>query len=56
MLKQGWINIQKIITLKGKQTITGYHTGADIHDSVEAAKRHASNNTIAQCKIEFTVK
>ena len=38
-----------------KQTITGYHTGADIHDSVEAAKRHASNNTIAQCKIEFTV-
>lgn len=48
-LKVGWVNIQKVPN-------GGMFTGADIHETEELAKKHASANTITQTRIEFTVK
>ena len=56
MLRTGWINIQVSKTIQRGHKVTGFHTGADIHETEELAKKHASANTITQARIEFTVK
>lgn len=46
---KGYVNIQR--NPRG-----GFYTGGDIHDTVEGAKRVASNNTVTQIFIAFEYK